>query len=101
MTLLQIHLSKKRTSANPVPRAIPPHLPSRASAKAQPGPHVPCEHRTGPAERPIRQAERDRSEASLGGEQQNPSRTARKPNPSQSLLSERRTDPAERPACLQ
>jgi hypothetical protein len=42
-------------------------------------PHVPCEHRTDPAElTQIRQAERDRSEASIEGDHQNPSRTARK-----------------------
>jgi hypothetical protein len=43
----------------------------------------------------IRQAERDRSVASLGGEQQNPlAHSAKAPTP-QSLLSERRTDPAK------
>jgi hypothetical protein len=65
------------------------------SAKAPPSPSLLSERRTGPAERQIRQAERDRSAASLGGEHQHPSRKARKPKTSQSLLSERRTDPAE------
>jgi hypothetical protein len=67
------------------------------SAKARPPQSFLSERRTDPAEHPIRPAERDRSAASLGSEQQNPSRTARKPHPPQSFLSERRTDPAEPP----
>jgi hypothetical protein len=42
-------------------------------------------------------AERDRSAASLGGEQQKPLAHSAKTHPPQSLLSERRTDPAEPP----
>jgi hypothetical protein len=49
------------------------------SAKTPPPPSFLSERRTDPAEPPTRPAERDRSAASLGSEQQNPSRTARKP----------------------
>jgi len=69
--------------------------PLAHSAKAPPPPSFLSERRTDPAERQIRQAERDRSAASLGGEQQNPLAHSAKAPPSQSLHSERRTGPAE------
>ena len=53
--------------------------PLAHSAKAPPSQSFLSERRTDPAEPPTRQAERDRSAASLGSEHQNPSRTARKP----------------------
>ena len=71
--------------------------PSRNARKFHPPQSLLSERRPDPAEHPIRQAERDRAAASLGGDHQSPSRKARKPNPPQSLLSERRPDPAERP----
>ena len=61
-----------------------PYSPSRASAKAQPAPRsLRAQDRSRGA--PIRQAERDRSEASIEGDHPNPSRTARKLLPPPSL----------------
>jgi len=61
-------------------------FPLAHSAKAPSSPEPSCERRTDPAEpTPIRQAERDRSKASIEGDHPNPSRTARKLLPPPSL----------------
>ena len=61
--------------------------PSRTARKPHPPQSLLSERRTVPAERPIRQAERDRSAASLGGEQQKPlahsAKTPSSPEPPQ------------------
>jgi hypothetical protein len=78
----------KANTQNPRAQRESPNPPRASSASAGPVPRS----------AQVRQAERDRSEASLGGNHQNPQRTARKPNPPPSLLSEHRTGPAERPS---
>jgi hypothetical protein len=61
-------------------------VPRWGTPKALFSPEPSCERRTGPAElTQIRQAERDRSEASIEGDHQNPSRKARKLYPPPSL----------------
>jgi hypothetical protein len=60
-------------------------VPRWGTPNASPAPSFLSERRTDPAEPPKRQAERDRSAASIEGDHQSPSRKARKPHPPPSL----------------